>query len=284
VYHELNYLPLSYNYKYILTVHDISFVRYPEAHPVDRVRALEKFPEALNDAAAIITDSNFTANELITYYSIDTERIIPIKLGVNKCYHPRSLQEVSSCLDRYNLVYQNYILVVGTLEPRKNLQLVIDAYRSLSIDIQSRYPLVIIGMKGWGIDKLMREQHKLISSGKLRLLGYVTSDDLSELYSGSKLFVYPSIYEGFGLPPLEAMASGVPVITTNCSSLPEIVGNAGVQIDQHNVHALCDVIEEILDDNVKTDKMIQRGILQAKSFSWEKCATSVVDVYKSIKI
>jgi len=282
LYHEPNYLPLSYKHRLVLTVHDVSFIRYPEAHPIERIRALERFPEAVEKADAIITDSNFTARELIDCLPVDSAKVVPIHLGVTAAYHPRSEQEVLPCMQRYGLDYQRYILVVGTLEPRKNLKLVLDAYRSMPRNIQQQYPLAVIGMKGWGTDQIDKDMETLIRSGDLRLLGYVPTEDMPLLYAAAKLFVYPSMYEGFGLPPLEAMASGVPVITSNCASLPEVVGQAGVQVDALDVGRLREVVCNVLENREQANTMIGKGILQAESFTWEKCAAETVDVYKRV--
>jgi len=282
IYHEPNYLPLSYEHKLVLTVHDVSFIRYPDAHPVERIRALERFPEAVEKADAIITDSHFTARELMDCLPVDSAKVVPIHLGVTSEYHPRSELAVMPCLQRYGLDYQGYILVVGTLEPRKNLKLVLDAYRSMPIKIQKEYPLVVIGMKGWGTGQIDKEMDTLIHSGHLRLLGYVPTADMPLLYAAAKLFVYPSIYEGFGLPPLEAMASGVPVITSDCASLPEVVGDAGIQVDASDADGLRNAICEVLDNANQAKQMIGKGILQAETFTWEKCAAETIDVYKRV--
>jgi len=282
LYHEPNYLPLSYEHKLVLTVHDVSFIRYPEAHPAARIRAMERFPEAVEKADAIITDSHFTARELIDCLPVDSAKVTPIHLGVTAEYHPRSASELTPCLSRYGVKYQGYILVVGTLEPRKNLKLVLDAYRSMPVKVQEQYPLVVIGMKGWGTDQISQEMDALIDSGHLRLLGYVPTKDMPLLYAAAKLFVYPSMYEGFGLPPLEAMASGVPVITSNRASLPEVVGKAGIQVDADDVDMLREAMDEVLDDTNKAGLMIREGLLQAGTFTWERCAAETIDVYKRV--
>ncbi len=282
IYHEPNYLPLSCEHRLVLTVHDVSFIRYPDAHPAARIRAMERFPEAVEKADAIITDSHFTARELIDCLPVDSAKVIPIHLGVTSAYHPRVELQLTPCLQRYGLDYQGYILVVGTLEPRKNLKLVLDAYHAMSKKVQGQYSLAVIGMKGWGTNQINQDVDGLIRSGHLRLLGYVPADDMPLLYAAAKLFVYPSIYEGFGLPPLEAMASGVPVITTNRASLPEVVGSAGVQVDASNADELRQAMGAILDDTNNADMMIREGLRQAETFTWEKCAAETIDVYKGI--
>jgi len=282
IYHEPNYLPHSFDYPLVLTVHDVSFIRYPEAHPADRIRALQWFTKAVEKADMIITDSHFSARELVDCFAVNPAKVVPIHLGVTSQYQPRSEQQAAERLQAYGLMYQAYILVVGTLEPRKNLRLVLDAYHQMPANIRAQYPLVVIGMRGWGTDQIDKDMASLIDSGHLRLLGYVPSEDMPFLYAAAKLFVYPSIYEGFGLPPLEAMASGVPVISSNRASLPEVVGDAGVQIDAENVDMLRDVMRDVLENKGKADAMIQQGLLQAKQFSWDKCASETIEVYKRV--
>jgi len=183
IYHEPNYLPLSYKHKLVLTVHDLSFIRFPDMHPVERIRALERFPEAVEKADAIITDSHFSAQELMDCLSVNPAKIFPVHLGVTAQYYPRSPQELAPCLKHYDLPDHGYILVVGTLEPRKNLKLVLDAYLDMPSRLQKTYPLVIIGMKGWGDDGLDQNMASLISNGSVKLLGYVPSDDMPLLYA-----------------------------------------------------------------------------------------------------
>ncbi len=282
IYHEPTYLPLSFKQKIVLTVHDISFVRYPETHPAQRITAMKKFPQALARAGAIITDSHYTAKELIDCFDVDAEKVYPIHLGVTDEYHLRSEDEVKHTLLSHGLSYQQYILVVGTLEPRKNLQLVFAAYSKLPDALKKRFPLVVVGMRGWETEKIDESLAVLLSGGYVKILGYVLSEDLPLIYAGAKLFVYPSLYEGFGLPPLEAMASGVPVITSNRSSIPEVVGSAGVQIDAEDAMGLKHSMLELLDDENKCQVMRLAGLEQSKKFTWEKCAAATVDVYKKV--
>jgi len=283
IYHDPNYLLYDFSGKKIITVHDVSFIRYPEAHPRERILVMEQFfPKALEQADAIITDSVFSANELMACFSVDASKVFPIYLGVEEVFHQRSAVETSNVLSRYKLNYQKYVLVVGTLEPRKNLGQVIKAFQRLPDNLKADYPLVIIGMKGWGTDEIEQEMAPLVKSGQLKLLGYIPDDDLPSLYAAAKVFVYPSLYEGFGLPPLEAMASGVPVITSNQASLPEVVGDAGIQVSPDDVDELKRQLILVLESKLKCDAMIELGLKQAKKFTWEKCALETLEIYKNV--
>ncbi len=283
IYHDPNCLLYEFSGKKIITVHDLSFFRYPEVHPHERIKMMEEFfPKSLEQADAIITDSVFSANELMDCFSVDSAKIFPIYLGVEDVFHQRGEAETLTILQRYELEYQKYILVVGTLEPRKNLGQVIKAFQMLPANLKADYPLVIIGMKGWGTDEIEQEMAPLVKSEQLKLLGYVSDDDLPFLYAAAKVFVYPSLYEGFGLPPLEAMASGVPVLTSNQASIPEVVGEAGIQVSPDDVEELKKQLTLVLQNKDKCEVMVELGLIQAKKFTWDKCVEETIEVYKTV--
>jgi alpha-1,3-rhamnosyl/mannosyltransferase len=283
IYHDPNYLLFPFAGKKVITVHDLSFMRHPDAHPAIRVNAMKKyFPQAIKQADAIITDSYFSKRELLEYYDVNPNKVFPIHLGVEDKFCPRKESECSDCIEKYNLQYRNYILVVGTLEPRKNLSLVLKAYQILPDDIRKKYPLVVVGMKGWGTPEIEEQMKPLEKKKQLKLLGYVPEQDLPLLYAAAKLFVYPSLYEGFGLPPLEAMASGIPVITSDQASLPEVVGKAGVQVGSCDVDGLMQEMKKILKQGEYWSSLREAGLVQASKFSWKKCADETISVYKSL--
>jgi len=283
VYHDPNYLLFPFVGKKVITVHDLSFVRHPDAHPAIRVKAMEKyFPSSLKQADAIITDSSFSKQELLDCYDVNPSKVFSIHLGVEDKFSPRTGAECSDCMKKYNLQYRKYILVVGTLEPRKNLGLVLKAYQKLPGAVRREYPLVIVGMKGWGTPEIEEEMKPLERQQQLKLLGYVPEQDLPALYAAAKLFVYPSLYEGFGLPPLEAMASGVPVITSDQASLPEVVGKAGVQVAPNDVDGLMQEMKKILSQEECWHAMYEAGLVQAGKFSWKQCADETIAVYRKV--
>ena len=283
VYHDPNYLLFPFAGKKVLTVHDLSFIRHPSAHPAIRVKAMKKyFPQSLKQADAIITDSHFSKQELLDCYGVNPNKVFPIHLGVEDIFFPRKKEECSSCLEKYHLQYRVYILVVGTLEPRKNLGLVLKAYQALPDTVRDKYPLVVVGMKGWGTPEIEEEMKPLERQQQLKLLGYVSEQDLPLLYAAAKLFVYPSLYEGFGLPPLEAMASGVPVITSDQASLPEVVGKAGVQVSPNDVAGLMQEMKKILNQKKYWQSLHEAGLLQARKFSWKQCADETIAIYRNV--
>jgi alpha-1,3-rhamnosyl/mannosyltransferase len=192
------------------------------------------------------------------------------------------VQEAEAALSSYGLTYGSYILYLGTLEPRKNISALLEAYSFLPKKTQASFPLILAGGKGWLMDNLEDEIRRLDIASRTVLTGYVPRKDLPALYSGAAVFVYPSLYEGFGLPPLEAMACGTPVITSNVSSFPEVVGDAGIMVDPYDVKRLRDEIERVLEDSSLRASLGSRGLARAKQFTWENCARQTLDVYKRV--
>jgi alpha-1,3-rhamnosyl/mannosyltransferase len=276
LYHETNYAPFCFDQgPMIITLCDLSFVRHPEWHPKDRVKHLEKFClKKLSQVEAIITISEFSRNEILNLLNIDRTQIYVTPLGVDQSFHPGR--------DRLEGLPKQYILFLGNLEPRKNLPRLITAYQSLPQPLRKRYPLVIAGASGWHTHEL-KKALRLFQKGEEPILtGYVSQGVLPDLYRGASLFVYPSLYEGFGLPVLEAMACGVPVITSDSTSLPEVVGDVGVLVNPYDVDHLKEAIRQVLEDEKKRQEMIEKGIVRAKLFSWDKCARQTLAVYEKV--
>jgi glycosyltransferase involved in cell wall biosynthesis len=280
IYHEPNFLPLEFDGPTVITVHDLSYIRHPDAHPFERVRVMNKLlPPAIEKSSCIIADSNFTKSEIVSEFNIDCNKVRVTQLGKSSDFYPRSVAETQDVLKKYNLNPGKFLLAVGTLEPRKNLTQVISAYRKLPSDLARQFPLVIVGVRGWKVQGLLTELELLLKENKAYLLGYVPASDLPYLYCGARAFVFPSLYEGFGLPPLEAMACGTPVITSNTSSIPEVVGDAGFMVSIGDVDQMKNYIEEICEDDAVHLKLSAAGIEQAGKFSWAECARQTFDAY-----
>lgn len=283
IYHELATLPLEFYGKTVVTVHDISWIRFPQTHPVRRVKALNcYFEKGIANASALITDSIFIKNELVREFGICSEKINSIPLGVNPVYRPLDEVKTKKCLDNFNLKFKNYFLTVGTLEPRKNLKLVLNAFNSLPQHIRQQYPLVIVGVKGWETHSLEKLINPLVSLGHVKVLGYLHENELHQVLASASVLVYPSLYEGFGLPPLEAMAAGTPVICSNVSAIPEVTGQAAILIDPNDVDELNQKMQQIINDSELKNQMIIKGIQQASTFTWENCAMQTAMIYKKL--
>lgn len=283
LYHEPNFLPFRFDGPTVITAHDLSWIRFPETHPLERVAVMnDLFPKSLGAASHILTDAEFVRREIIEEFGVAPERITAVPLGARPIFRPRTEHECSAALSEHGLQYRRYVLCVGTLEPRKNLELAIRAYAGLPKAVRNRYPLVTVGMRGWLTSKLESVMQPLVASGELHPLGYTSDDALATLYAGAMSLVYPSLYEGFGLPPLEAMASGTPVIVSNRSTLPEVVGDAGVIIDADDVSALRDALLRFAEDPTFWQERAVASLQRASGFSWQRCAEQTLAVYRKV--
>ena len=281
VYHAPNFLSFPFPGPTVTTVHDLSWIRYPQSHPIERVRAMNRYFEpGLRRSSLVLTDSLFVKQELIDVFGLAPERVLAIPLGVAPLFHPRGPQETAAVLQAQGLTHGNYLLTVGTLEPRKNLVAALRAYALLPQSTQRAFPLVLAGMKGWHSDELDREMAPLLASGRVRMTGYLAREDLAALIAGATALVYPSIYEGFGLPPLEAMASGVPTIVSNVSSLPEVVGDTGLLVEPHDHTSLRDAMLRLLDAPGLRAELAARAQVRAARFTWDQCAAETFAAYE----
>jgi len=243
LYHEPNNVPLPFDGPMVLTVHDLSWIRYPHMHPAERVKAMDRhFENGLRRATRVITDSQFVKQELIDVFGIRPEHIHPIHLGADARFAPQSTEQTRSTLNRHQLQHGNYLLAVGTLEPRKNLQRALQAFMAMPKSLRQHHPLVLVGMTGWHASPLQAQLAPLLAAGEVRQLGYLDPQELASIMAAACALIYPSIYEGFGLPPLEAMACGVPVIASNVSSIPEVVGDTGILLDPQDTTGLTEAM------------------------------------------
>ncbi len=283
LYHETNYVPMRFDGPTVVTIFDLSFYFYPETHPKERIRYMERyFYPRLDRANHFITISEATKRDLVKQLNLPEEKITVTPLGVDDSFKPFSPNTENLILSKYGLKHGSYVLSVGTLEPRKNIVTLLNAYAELPSVLRNRFPLVLAGGVGWLMEDLEKKIQGLGIKSTTYITGYIPKSDLPSLYGGATVFVYPSIYEGFGLPVLEAMACGTPVITSNTSSLPEVLGSAGILIDPHNVSQLTREMENLLTNPVQRDLLTQAGIKRAKIFTWEKCASKTLDVYNHV--
>jgi len=239
VLHAPNFVLMPFEGPTVATVHDISYLRYPQFHPRERVRFLERhLPPTLARADALIVDSQYVRDELVTVLGVDAAKLHVVPLGVDAAFRPHAPDELAPVLARYALAARGYLLVVATQEPRKNLERLVEAYAGLDAALRARVPLVVVGARGWLDAPLARVIEPLERRGQVRRLGFVEDADLPALYAGALGFAFVSVYEGFGLPLLEAMASGVPVLTSNAASMPEVAGTAALCVDPFDVDAI----------------------------------------------
>ncbi|WP_413700391.1 glycosyltransferase family 4 protein [Psychromonas sp. KJ10-10] len=283
IYFEPSFVPMQYKGKIITTIHDLSFITHPEFHPVERVNFLTKMvKQSVAVSNHIVVDSNFIRSELMENYSIKESQLSTVYLGVEDKFRVYDQQEVAPILNKLNLKQNRFILSVATLEPRKNLAKLVESYRELSDELKVKYPLVLVGSSGWKNSALFDSIQDLIENGNIIVTGYLSDIELNHIYSSAALFVYPSIYEGFGLPIIEAMASGTAVITSNCGATAEVAGDFAFLVDPTNKKAISEGIESILSDPNLRLSLEEKAISRASSFTWGKCVDDLLSIAQKL--
>jgi glycosyltransferase involved in cell wall biosynthesis len=281
VYHEPNYLAVRFAGPTVITAHDISWIRYPETHPVERVRAMDRYFEpVLRTAAVVLTVSEFVKDEIVSTYGIAPEKVQAILNGLDPIFRPLGATEAAQVLQPLGLQHGRYFLTVGTLEPRKNIESVVRAYTKLPERLRGSYPLVLAGMKGWRTSALEKLLAPLMDSGEARVLGYLDRPQLAGVTAGALTMVYPSLYEGFGLPPLEAMGCGVPPIISTAAALQEVVNDCGLQVEARDVDALAAAMQRMADDPRLRGELAARSLIRARSFTWDRCVEQTLEAYR----
>jgi glycosyltransferase involved in cell wall biosynthesis len=282
--------PTSRGTRTLLTVHDLSFERDPQSATPGLRRYLTGIvPRSVSRANHILADSKATKEDLIELYNTPHEKITVLYSGVDPRFTPEKQRgEDEHIRRRYKLGPQPIILALGTLQPRKNYSRLISAFAQIA-DVSQRFDarpithnLVIVGKQGWLFDSIIADAARLGIKTRIIFPGFADDEDLPALYRAAELFVFPSLYEGFGLPPLEAMACGTPVVTSNVSSLPEVVGDAGLTVDPTDIYALAGAMSRALQDPQLRQQMIQRGLARAAEFTWLRAAEQLGQVYQQI--
>jgi glycosyltransferase involved in cell wall biosynthesis len=268
--------------RFVVTIHDVISDILPEAFTF-RMRLWQALfnRNAVALADRIIVDSESTKRDLVRLYGPTRQPVCVVPLSVDEDYRPET---DSNVLDRVRTRYSlpdSFILFLGTVEPRKNVTGLARAYRRLPEELRRRFPLVICGAIGWHADAILSELNALDIHDSIRFVGFAEHEDLPALYSLASVFVYPSLYEGFGYPPLEAMACGVPVITSNTSSLPEVVGDAGLMVNPRDDGELTEKIQYVLEDATARATLSRKGIERARRFRWESTADETLAILES---
>jgi glycosyltransferase involved in cell wall biosynthesis len=266
----------------LLTVHDLSFVRVPEAASAGLRAYLKRVvPLSVRRADFVLADSQATKDDLVSLYGVSSGGVAVLLSGVDSRFAPVLAGGVITTRSQYDIGTVPYILSVGTVQPRKNYGRLIQALallRAANIDIH----LVVAGGKGWLEDPIYDTIHATNMGDYVHFIGFVDEKDLPTLYSGAVCFAFPSLYEGFGLPVLEAMACGTPVVTSNVSSLPEVAGDAALTIDPYNVEELAEALRRVIEDEALRKDLISKGFARAKQFSWDTSARQLIQIYRNL--
>ena len=276
----VNVLPLAAPCPTTLTIHDLTFLRFPDRFRPERRRYLTAFTRlSARRARRIMTDSANTKQDVVELLEVRPDNVEVVYPGLDEDMHPPPAGELASFRARRGLPDQ-FILNVGTLEPRKNVELLIQAYALLRQRWPAVCPLVVGGGKGWMFDRIFDAVKQRNLEDQVLFPGYLPPEELPYWYSAASVFVYPSLYEGFGLPPLEAMACGTPVIVSSASSLPEVVGQAGRLVDPYDAEQLAATLEELLQSKERRDHLAAAGQRQAASFTWTRAADQMARIFR----
>ncbi|MGE5138234.1 MAG: glycosyltransferase family 4 protein [Rudaea sp.] len=267
----------------VFTIHDLIFRFFPEYHlPLNRWYLSLMLPRFMRDADAIIAVSENTRRDVARLMGIPDDKISVIYEGVNPAFRPvESAEALAAVRQRYRLP-PRYILYLGTIEPRKNLLMLLDAYQALLARADSAPDLVIAGRKGWLYQPVFDKVRALGLGERIHFTDWVAGEDAPVLQTAAELFVFPSLYEGFGLPPLEAMACGTPVVCSNASSLPEVVGDAGLLVDPRDTAGWTEALARGLCDEELRATLRGRGLEQAARFTWDRAARETLQVYRRV--
>lgn len=278
VHGPVNVIPVLDGLPGVVTVHDLAFRVYPEQYPRAKQRYLDLLTGlSVRSAARVVTVSESTRRDVLRFYRVEPERVVTVPNGVDPAMVPVTDEGRLARFREVHGLPEEFILYLGTLQPRKNLVGLLRAYARAGVEA----PLVVAGGKGWMYEPVFAEVRALGIEGRVLFAGYADPEDLPLWYSAATAFVFPSFYEGFGLPVLEAMACGAPVITSDSSSLPEVAGDAALLVDPRDVDALAGAIERLMGSPGLRADLRERGLARAREFSWERTARETAAVYRA---
>jgi len=282
IFHATNFIaPPQRAGRLILTIHDVGFARMPAEHPEATRAYAGSLPQEISRADKVIAVSDFTKDEVIDVLGVPEQKVTVIHNGVAPAFHVIENDRVRDVLDKYG-ISKKYILFVGKIEARKNLSGIIDAFEIFKSKSKFEHQLVLVGSLGWRGQEAFDKIASYSLEEQVMHLGYVADEELPLLMGGADVFLYPSLYEGFGIPPLEAMACGTPVVASKTTSLPEVIGDAGVLVDPHSPDEIADALTEVLSDSGLRNHLIERGLKRAARFTWAKTAEKTLRLYEEV--
>lgn len=283
LYHEPNHILKPFCGVALVTIHDLSTIHYPQYHPVERLRYFEReLPRTLEQAAHILTVSEFSRQDIIKTLGVPAHRVSVTYNGVHARFRRITVERVAPVLAQWGLSYGRYLLSVGTLEPRKNLTTLVTAFERLPQKMRQRWPLALVGPKGWLYEAIENRLEQLERNGELVRIGYVSDDMLPMLYSGAAGFIFLSVYEGFGMPALEAAACGTPILTSIGTAMDEIVGTVAELVDPLDEVACTESLRRLLEDPAIGKRVNEEGPKVASLYTWSRTAADTVTAYRQV--
>lgn len=281
LFHSPNFILMPFDGPSVATFHDLSFVHYRETQPSYRLKFLDKeIPKSLAQAQHIITPSEHVRQEIMAHYGYPEKQISATPLGVSTQFKPRTEIECLSTLKAFGLSYRRFILSVATSEPRKNLLRLLKAYQDLPTLLKKQYPLVLVGGDGWKNKTIKEQVSRLKSKNEVVCTGFVSQEQLLQLYASAQLTAFPSLYEGFGLPIIESMASGTPVLTSNHSAMEEVAAGHAKLVNPLDTDNINHQLMAALEDRSWQAKTTTAGLAHAKKFTWQQCASATLKAYQ----
>jgi len=274
-------LPFYHPSKNIVFVYDLAFENYPNCYPYSWHRLSRQTKYAVAHADKIITISNSTKKDLLNLYGVDKNKIEVIYPGFDSFFSPKDKEQVEKIKAKYKLK-NPYFIFIGSLKPIKNIPRIIEAFAEFSKKIRVGYDLVLIGSDFWLDKDIVKKIKNLKLETKVKNLGYLPRENLPALYTGAVSLISPALYEGFGIPLLEAMACGTPVITSNISSMPEVVGKAGILVNPKSVNQITEAFLRIVKSEKLKEQLAKRGLLQVRNFSWSKFSLGVLKLINNL--
>lgn len=281
-----HYGPRFSRIPYVVTIHDLSYLHFPELFKKNDLYQLTNWSAySIKDSANVIVPSQSTKDDILKNYEIKSSKITVTHEGYDKTrFKPQPKAAVEKTKSKYK-IKGDYIILVGTLQPRKNIERLIESFNLLVTNNQQPdTTLVVVGKKGWMYDQILAKSQKLGIEKQVIFTDFVPDVDLPALISGAKLYVNPSLWEGFGIPVIEAQACGVPVVVSNTSSLPEIVGDSGIFVDPESTDSIAKGIEKVISSEKTRSDLVNKGFENVKRFSWEVCAAETIKVLESAAV
>ena len=283
--HFFNYIvPPFVHGKKVVTIHDMVYKAFPETmNSKTRILLNLAMNKSMKRADVVVTDSEFSRSEIIKYFPQYRDKVEVVPCGVDcDMFKPIQDRSIIEKVKANHNIKGKYFLYLGTLEPRKNLTRLVKAYEILSRRKEDCPLLVLAGGKGWLYDEIFEEVNKSGLGDKVIFTQYIPGEEICPLMNGAEAFVFPSLYEGFGMPPLEAMACGTPVIVSGSASLPEVVGDCGLIVDAYSEESIADAMGKIADNEELRKQLSEKGIIRAREFSWKKSAEKLYTIYERL--
>ncbi len=281
IFHQPNFIGFDSKTKNIITVHDLSWLRFPEfflKRELDYFKLF--FEKSIKSAFKVIVHSNFVKQELNLIYNISESKIKVIHEDLRQEFKILDENKCLNFLNKYNLKYKKFILILNTLDNRKNYKFILDVYDSLSDNVKKNFPLIIAGMPGRNSDEII---NKISKVKNCFYIGYLNENYLNQCYSSAKILIYPSLYEGFGISPLESMASGTPVVASSIESSKEILGESSILVEIKEKSSWIKSISEILDDKNKYEDFVNRGLNKSTNFTKGTTSKNILKLYKELE-